>query len=79
MRIQNAVVHDVQFGVRYEDNLQNLRIWNGTFGAGVQNAFWPAGVFTPLAAMDIRNVLFMGAIPVQAPSPSTALLRRQTS
>ena len=73
VRIQNAVVHDVQFGVRYEDNLQNLRIWNGTFGMSVQNAFWPAGVFTPLSAMDIRNVLFMGAIPVQAPHPSNRL------
>ena len=35
VRVQNAVVHTVSDGVRYEDNIQSVRIWNSTFGAGV--------------------------------------------
>ena len=69
VRVQNAVVHDVQYGVRYEDNLQNLRIWNSTFGAGISNAFFAAGVATP--SMELRNVLVLGALPSQASSHSS--------
>jgi hypothetical protein len=68
VRVQNAVVHDVQYGVRYEDNLQNLRIWNSTFGAGISNTFFAAGVAT--TSMDVRNILVLGSLPSQASHPS---------
>ena len=40
--VKNAVVHDVPTAFRYEDNIQNLRIWNSTVGANVTRAFQPA-------------------------------------
>jgi hypothetical protein len=59
VRVQNAVVYDVAFGVRYEDNIERVEIWNSTFGTGVVRAFRAAS--STSAALDVQNVLFMGS------------------
>ena len=68
VRVQNAVVHTVSYGVRYEDNIQGLRIWNSTFGAGVTRAFYPAS--SSGSVLDVRNVAVLGStLPVEANGP----------
>ena len=67
VRVQNVVVHTVSYGVRYEDNIQSLRIWNSTFGAGVTRAFYPAS--SSGSVLDVRNVAVLGTLPVEANGP----------
>jgi len=59
VRIQNAVLYDVGIGIRYEDDIQRLRVWNTTFGRQIARAFEDvssAGHAKP----DVRNVVFVG-------------------
>jgi hypothetical protein len=65
VRVQNAVVYNDDVAVRYEDNIQNLRIWNSTIGGGVAQAFRAASA-SP-AGVDVRNVLVLAsALPREA-------------
>ena len=65
VRVQNAVVHDVDVGVRYEDNIENLRIWNTTLGTGVLTPFVAAAASS--VGLDVRNLLLLGSsMPVEA-------------
>ena len=65
VRVQNAVVHTTVTAFRYEDNIQNLRIWNTTVGGGVTWAIQDAKAAA--SALDIRNFLVLGsALPLQA-------------
>jgi hypothetical protein len=73
VRVQNAVVHDVDYGVRYEDNIQGVRIWNSTFGSGVGVAFRAAS--SSGSVLDVQNVAFLGSSrPVEASGPSNLAL-----
>ena len=58
VRVQNAVVYDVTTGVRYEDDIERVEIWNATFGRDVVRAFRAAS--STAAGVDVKNVLFMG-------------------
>jgi hypothetical protein len=63
--VQNTVVRDVATAVRYEDNIQNLKIWNTTFGLGVGRAFQAAA--SGSAGVDVRNLLVVGTgLPAEA-------------
>jgi hypothetical protein len=67
--VQNAVVHDVTTGVRYEDGISNLKVWNSTFGGGLTRAFQSAS--SSGSVLDVRNVLILGSSrPSQASGPS---------
>ena len=68
VRIQNAVVYDVMTAFRYEDNIDNLRIWNSTVGAGVTQAFQAAA--STSAGLDVRNLLVLGVLPAEASGSS---------
>lgn len=73
VRVQNAVVHSVAFGVRYEDNIQGIRFWNSTFGIGVTRPFYPAS--SSGSVLDVRNVAVLGStLPVEASGPSNLAL-----
>ena len=69
VRIQNTVMYDVTVAIRYEDDIERLRVWNTTFGAGIGRAF-----VEELAANtrpDVRNVIVLGAnLPREAASAS---------
>jgi hypothetical protein len=54
--IQNAVVDRVDIGVRYEDNIERIQLWNSTFGR-VGRAFHEAEATKD--AFDTRNLLFL--------------------
>jgi hypothetical protein len=62
--VKNAVVHDVATAFRYEDNIQNLRVWNSTVGSNVSRAFHAAAA--PNATLDVRNLLSIAALPDEA-------------
>ena len=66
--VKNAVVYDVSTAFRYEDNIQNLRIWNNTIGRGVTRAFQEAGAAS--GPLDVRNLLVVGRLTADASHPS---------
>ncbi|MBA3885630.1 MAG: DUF1565 domain-containing protein [Acidobacteria bacterium] len=69
VRVQNAVVFDTSTAFRYEDNIENLRIWNVTVGGGVVRPFQAAS--SPRSNVDVRNFLLLGRrLPAQASGPS---------
>jgi hypothetical protein len=74
--IRNAVVHSVLTAFRYEDNIQNLRIWNSTVGLGVARAF-QAAASVP-TGLDVRNLLVAGPRPREAGGPSNLAVGRET-
>lgn len=55
--VQNAVVFSVATAFRYEDDIERLRVWNVTIGAGVARAFHAASSRT--AGLDLRNLLVL--------------------
>jgi hypothetical protein len=67
--IKNAVVHSTATAFRYENNIENLRIWNSTVGAGVARPFLAAT--SPASVLDVRNLLLLAtALPREAPAPA---------
>ncbi len=62
--ISNAVVYDTATAFRYEDNIENLRVWNCTLGAGVTRAFQAAS--SSSSGLDVRNLLVLGGLPKEA-------------
>ena len=69
VRIQNAVIHDVAVGIRYEDDINRLRVWNTTFGLGVARAFEEAA--SKRESPQVRNVVVLGAnLPREAAGTS---------
>ena len=77
VRIQNAVLHDVSVGVRYEDDIQRLRVWNTTFGLEVARAF--EEVLSPRGRPDVRNLLLLGSeLPREAVGASNLSVDRKS-
>ena len=69
VHLQNAVVHGTTTAFRYEDNLQNLRIWNSTVGGGVTRAFQAAS--SAGSTLEVRNLMLLGAtLSAEASHPS---------
>ena len=74
VRIQNAVVYRTTTAFRYEESIQDLRIWNVTVGAGVGQAM--RGANGAGATIDARNFLVLGSkLPVEAGGPSNLAVR----
>lgn len=57
--VRNAVVHDVTIAFRYENEIDNLRIWNNTLGFGVTTMFHAAS--SSRRGLDVRNLLVLGS------------------
>lgn len=68
VNIKNAVVYNVLTAFRYEDNIDNLRIWNSTIGRGVTRVFQAASSVS--TGLEVLNVLVLGALPAEANGPS---------
>jgi hypothetical protein len=66
--LKNAVVHDVVTAFRYEDDIQNVRIWNSTVGLNVTRVFQAAAA--PAATLDVRNLLTIQPVPAELEAPS---------
>ncbi len=63
--IRNVVVHDVATVVRYEDDIDPLRVHHMTVGSGVGRVFERAS--SPATTVDVRNLLVLGkALPAEA-------------
>ena len=69
VRVANAVVYDVDTAIRYEDDIENLRVWNATFGRDVGRAFQEAS--SDASVLDVRNLLVLGGmLPSEATDAS---------
>lgn len=67
--IRNAVVFDVDKGVRYEDDIVAPELYNATFGRFVSQAFQEAS--SGGTTFDVRNLLVLGdTLPAEATAPS---------
>ena len=66
--VKNSVVFDVGTAFRYEDNIQNVRVWNSTIGRNVARAFHP--VASTGATIDVRNLLSIPALTAEARAAS---------
>lgn len=63
--VQNAVAHDLATAVRYEDDIQGLRVRASTLGDGVGEAFVAAAADG--ATLEVTNLLVLGAaLPPEA-------------
>jgi hypothetical protein len=62
--ISNAVVHDTSVAVRYEDNIQEVRVWHSTIGGNVGRAFQAAS--SNSSGLEVRNLLVLGPLPSEA-------------
>lgn len=65
--LRNTVVHDVSYGIRYEDYIEQVTASHVTFGAGIGQVFKAAN--SNWAGIDVRNSLVLrSALPAEAPS-----------
>ena len=70
--VKNAVVHGVLTAFRYEDNIQDLRIWNSTVGLNATRVFQAAAAAA--ARLDVRNLLTVQALPPELRAPSNLVV-----
>ena len=69
VQLRNTLVYDVDKAVRYEDDIENLKIYNCTFGDRVTQAFQAASSLS--TGVDVRNLLILGgSLPSEASAPS---------
>jgi len=66
--VKNAVIYDSGRGIRYEDAIENLHIYNTTFGNNIINYFQSAGGYG--AGFNVQNSLFLNQKPNEAISTS---------
>jgi hypothetical protein len=63
--VRNAVIHSTTTAFRYEEGIENFRIWNTTIGRDVARPFLAASTKGTLP--DVRNLLLLGsALPPEA-------------
>jgi len=75
--VKNAVVYNTTTAFRYEDDIQNLRIWNVTLGANVTRGFLAASSVS--TGLDVRNLLVLGTtLPFEAQGPSNLAVPAQS-
>lgn len=62
--LQNVFVHDVDKGIRFEDEIETVAVWHVSFGEDVLEAFEEAE--SDSTVLDVRNSLFVGVLPDRA-------------
>jgi hypothetical protein len=71
--VKNAVVYNVAKAFRYENDIQQLRIWNSTLGRNVTAAFQAAS--SNRNGLDVRNLLMLGGTrPIEAADASNLVV-----
>jgi hypothetical protein len=55
--IKNAVVYKTKTAFRYEDDIDQLRVWNSTVGNGVARPFQAAS--SSVGGLEVRNLLML--------------------
>ncbi len=66
--LMNVVMYDVDYGVRYEDDITDLHIFNCTFGNNISSDFISAGGHGD--GFLVQNCLFYNSKPSEASDPS---------
>jgi hypothetical protein len=62
--VKNALVYDTLTAFRYEDNIEQVRIWNSTLGLGITRPFQAAS--SSVKGLEVRNLLLVGTRPAEA-------------
>ena len=69
VQLLNTVIYDVDKAVRYEDDIEILKVFNCTFGDRVDRAFQAASSVS--TGVEVRNLLVLGSnLPSEASAPS---------
>jgi hypothetical protein len=66
--VQDAVVYASLTAFRYENNIEQLRIWNSTLGRAVTRPFQAAS--SSVLGLEVRNLLMLNAQASEASHPS---------
>ncbi len=66
--LQNAVIYDSDKAIRYEDDIENLKIYNSTFGKENGVSFESAGGYG--SGFEAKNNLFINSKPSEASGSS---------
>jgi hypothetical protein len=75
--VKNTVVYDTEKAFRYEDNIQNLKIWNSTIGRDVRFPFEAAQ--SGRAGLEVRNLLMLvTSLPPEASHASNRVATPDT-
>ena len=64
--ISNAVVYDVDTAIRAEDDVENLKVFNSTFGNGINRMLRHAGGSGGTGSWSFLNNAFIGPKPSEA-------------
>ena len=67
--VTNCVMHSSDIGVRYENKIEQLRLWNNTWGGAIREAFLSGGGYGE--GFEVKNCLFLApSKPSEASDPS---------
>ncbi|MGD8238808.1 MAG: right-handed parallel beta-helix repeat-containing protein [Armatimonadota bacterium] len=67
--VTNTVMHSSDIGVRYEDKIEQLKLWNNTWGGAIRQPFLSAGGYGD--GFEVKNCLFLAeGKPQEAGDPS---------
>ncbi len=66
--MKNVVIYNTKRAVRYEDDIENLKIYHTTFGNGNGSLFQSAGGYGD--GFEVKNNLFLGTKPTEATDSS---------
>ena len=70
--IMNTIIHSTSRAIRYEDDVEMVRIWNTTFGGGIGTLLQDASSVS--TGVEIKNSLFLtSTLPTEASGDTTNL------
>ena len=65
VRVESSLLYNLEAGIRYEDDVEQLDLYHLTFGEGIDTHLVSASA--EAAMLDIRNSLFFGSdLPIEA-------------
>jgi hypothetical protein len=70
--LKNIIIYDSDKGVRYEDNIENLKIYNSIFGKNIDEEFESAGGYG--SGFEVNNNIFLDTLPTQASDSSNLVV-----
>jgi len=72
--INDAIVYNCEYAVRTEDDLQNLKIYESTFGEGIGTMLIPVSSSSGFDTWDIKNNAFLDTKPSEATDSSNIII-----
>jgi hypothetical protein len=70
--IMNTIIYNSDKAVRYEDNIENLKIYNSIFGKNIDEEFESVGGHG--SGFEVKNNLFLDTLPTDASDSSNLVV-----